>query len=874
MAKKSDSKLLKRAILGGILSSGLLGGLIALLFTASVVALPAVAAGFAWDRIINLFDDHDWKNAVETVKSYQIPTDRDNLLLYRPIYMDCKPQDGDCKPIAEDSYVHWLNYGTMNDSIYRVPTGRHSYTFDIGREALVSEIFLVMACKKCDMVAYTSFGNGITGEFVARAYSPDGSLAKSDANNPRRLAAINNQGGAMNGVRFITLVVNNEDNDCYFAQVLAFPPDKRSNALWAGQPVFDTQYRNLYGDKVSQSLGKPGSLDQHLINSGSAATPPDFSFYYPAVDSNANSYLPVYPVVGQPARAGDGSPQDVVSSYQPVYLSWKLHDYTDGKADGYNKLDEVKINWLQSYGSSPPPAGPTPTPGSGPTPTPGVTLPRPAYAKHWKVYLFSSTADAALLSGIFGSGGNVPATLPADKLLKEFSYDSPAPISTGKLSLAPTEQRDTLVFVFDQSSFLAPTGPVTLPGQLSGLPLDWLSLAEVSAYELPPKKPKKPKQAPNWTASGGGAYDIRYGSITAEKIEAIIATYPWTGIAPGGYPAGESPSPNKLTGMGQFFIQMGEKYGINPAYALAFAIKETSLGTTGYHVWNADKGWGYNLYGMTGTGWVTGLCNTGYNGRFCGYSRFEASIEDFFGLLSEGYGQGQIAVAKQDGSGQGQKACPCTTVDRILPWYAPYFENDTDLYITQMKALIDEWGAGSGSSGPVPAILQYDPAQYDPDFPANVWRDSTCGPTSATMIINSFGYQFRVVDLLRVAGPRGDVDANAGTVSWSYLNSAELGQKYGFSYQYLPENGTARIDRYKVLTAAGQPIITNVRDSYFYAGHFLVVVAYNPANDSFTVNDPSGRAVSAPYGTVTQQWSASFLESIQSGPSLIIVKAR
>jgi hypothetical protein len=143
------------------------------------------------------------------------------------------------------------------------------------------------------------------------------------------------------------------------------------------------------------------------------------------------------------------------------------------------------------------------------------------------------------------------------------------------------------------------------------------------------------------------------------------------------------------------------------------------------------------------------------------------------------------------------------------------------------------------------------------------------------MVIDSFGYQLRVVDLLRVAVPMGSISADAGTYNWNYINSPELGQKYGFTVQLLYEQGSNRINQYKTLAAQGQPVISPVKDDYFYAGHFIVVVAYNPANDTFTVNDPDGRAMSAPNGTVTQQWSASFLLSIQNtGPSILITNTK
>jgi hypothetical protein len=940
--KKSKNPLIRwliAPVLGTFIITPLLGVLGTILLGGAVIALPTAAVAFAWDRIDNLFTDQDWKNAVGQVARYTPPTDRENMLLYRAMWVDGQR-------IEEDNVAHWMNYGRLDSTIYRVPTtGKHVYIFELDRPAQISEIFLVMACKSCDVQVLSHYGGGITGEALAAAYKPDGDLVKPLANHPRRLAAANSIGEALEGASFLTLVVNSQDTDTYLAQILAFPPGKRSNVLWAATPQFDKQYRTLYDPLVSAALGKSAVLAPKPINAGASSTAPDYSFYQPAVDSTLTTSLPVYPVVanggGGSARVGSGTAGDGVAGYVPVYLSWQL----DPSALG-GKLDEIGLSWLASYqqlnvNASPGNsggtgnnnnAGPTPTldplnPAPLPTPTPGngpgggtgtgtnvnLIYPPAPFAKKWQLYLLDSkdSADQAALVTLFNGTGSLPAgfSLPQARLLKSFDQTSSASVSTGPLALAKDDKRDTLVLVFEQSSFDPAAIPGAnsgaggsngngngsnngnnnsnatgrLPGQLNGLPYDWLALAEVTAYVLPPAKPTKwPIAATGFSSSGGGAYDIRYGSITADKIEEILKQHPFTGIAPGGGPAGGPAQPNLLTGKGQFFIEMGLKYRINPAYALAQSAMESSYFTTGAILYNpVTDTWGNNGYGLTYNpatgqgGWLSDKCSPtqqlvggdGVTRYFCGYRTLEDSIEDYFALLAEGYVGGQLA---------GGRYGPLTTVDQIISVYAPSSDNnDTTHYISTVKALIDEWGAaGAGTSGPVPAINQKDPAEYAGSaYPVGEWSPSTCGPTSATMVIDSLGFNLRIGDVLDYAVPAGSVSTE-GTSNWNYLSA--ISQRYGLGWRAVSFASSQEYLAFlREEVNRGQPVIVNVLDDYYSSGHFFVAVAYDGGNDTFTINDPWGRPISAPAEQVVQQWPAQRLGSIvrlDGHPAILIYK--
>jgi len=117
---------------------------------------------------------------------------------------------------------------------------------------------------------------------------------------------------------------------------------------------------------------------------------------------------------------------------------------------------------------------------------------------------------------------------------------------------------------------------------------------------------------------------------------------------------------------GQALYDDGVKYGIDPAYALAFFLHESSFGTTGvatvtHSLGNIRATAGYRQY-------------EGY--RL--YPTWEAGFEDWYKLIAEQY----VAQWK------------LVTIDQIVPVYAPSTENDVDAYIQTVKHAVDTWRSG------------------------------------------------------------------------------------------------------------------------------------------------------------------------------------
>lgn len=139
-------------------------------------------------------------------------------------------------------------------------------------------------------------------------------------------------------------------------------------------------------------------------------------------------------------------------------------------------------------------------------------------------------------------------------------------------------------------------------------------------------------------------------TIDAKQINRVLAYY-------------GSPAQNK----GQALYDYGVQYGIDPAYALAFFMHESTFGTRGiatvtHSLGNIRATAGYESY-------------KGYRM----YSSWEAGFEDWYKLIKEQY-MGEWRLY---------------TVDQIIPVYAPAEDNnDEGAYIQSVKRAVDTWRQG------------------------------------------------------------------------------------------------------------------------------------------------------------------------------------
>lgn len=142
-------------------------------------------------------------------------------------------------------------------------------------------------------------------------------------------------------------------------------------------------------------------------------------------------------------------------------------------------------------------------------------------------------------------------------------------------------------------------------------------------------------------------------SITPEQVDSVLAQY--------GSPA---------AGTGRVWVELGQQYSIDPAYALAFFIHESSAGT--------NQGWAGIKPDGTTTHNIGNIICAGYAtcfGRFRDYNSWEEGIEDWYRLIQVEYIDGRGAH----------------TVEQIVPIYAPSVENNVPAYVQAVTNLVNEW---------------------------------------------------------------------------------------------------------------------------------------------------------------------------------------
>jgi len=121
------------------------------------------------------------------------------------------------------------------------------------------------------------------------------------------------------------------------------------------------------------------------------------------------------------------------------------------------------------------------------------------------------------------------------------------------------------------------------------------------------------------------------------------------------------------SGSGQALYDDGVQYGINPAYALAFFLEESTFGTKGVATVTHALG---NIRANPD--------DPQYNGYRL-YDTWEEGFTDWYQLIAEKY------VGKWH----------LSTVDQIVPVYAPSADSNNEAqYIHTLKSAIERWRNG------------------------------------------------------------------------------------------------------------------------------------------------------------------------------------
>jgi ABC-type bacteriocin/lantibiotic exporter with double-glycine peptidase domain len=119
-------------------------------------------------------------------------------------------------------------------------------------------------------------------------------------------------------------------------------------------------------------------------------------------------------------------------------------------------------------------------------------------------------------------------------------------------------------------------------------------------------------------------------------------------------------------------------------------------------------------------------------------------------------------------------------------------------------------------------LSQLDPGQYNSSAEFNTWAYSACSAAAMTEVINSYGHNYRVTDILKVESQIGEITPQLGLLE-------EIGVQRTaarFHFQTVWGHG---LSLGKVIETAnhGHPVIVSFPPDRYAGGHLLVVTGGN-----------------------------------------------
>ena len=242
-------------------------------------------------------------------------------------------------------------------------------------------------------------------------------------------------------------------------------------------------------------------------------------------------------------------------------------------------------------------------------------------------------------------------------------------------------------------------------------------------------------------------------TITRERLRTVL------GAAP------RSP----VTDQADQVYNVCQQFGVNPAVALAFFIKESSKGTDGIAVQTLN--WG-NLIRPWDPTRATGQTVRAYGHDFPIYKSWLDGLADYCDLITSD--RGPFAGEKRH------------TVRSLIPRYAPPFENNTALYIQQTVTRITSWIDQAPPPPPPPAYTDF-PLQAAPTMSRGQFAEvlqrlgSPAAPNADALydiaLANGVNPAVALAFFVKIsrAGTAYTGDANAAQRNWGNLRDPNSG---------------------------------------------------------------------------------------------------
>ncbi|HLI09481.1 MAG TPA: C39 family peptidase [Ktedonobacteraceae bacterium] len=119
-------------------------------------------------------------------------------------------------------------------------------------------------------------------------------------------------------------------------------------------------------------------------------------------------------------------------------------------------------------------------------------------------------------------------------------------------------------------------------------------------------------------------------------------------------------------------------------------------------------------------------------------------------------------------------------------------------------------------------LSQLDPAQYNSTQEYNTWAYSACSAAAMTEVINSYGHNYRITDILKVESQIGEITPQLGLLEDAGI--AHTASHFGFTtiwgYQF-------SLNQIIDIANKGRPVIVSWPPAKYPGGHLVVVTGGN-----------------------------------------------
>jgi len=123
-----------------------------------------------------------------------------------------------------------------------------------------------------------------------------------------------------------------------------------------------------------------------------------------------------------------------------------------------------------------------------------------------------------------------------------------------------------------------------------------------------------------------------------------------------------------------------------------------------------------------------------------------------------------------------------------------------------------------GASLRLVRVGQVDPSEYNTQQEFNTWAYSACSAAAMTEVINAYGYEFRVIDILKVESRLHEITPELGLLE--DVGIARTVAQFGFKTSW-GHNFT--LDQVIAVANSGTPVIVSFPPDRYAGGHLLVV---------------------------------------------------